>query len=117
MMHVGDIMIDVVGYLEYRGGVQYCRGYNEYHGVYFEYCGDTQYHGRYHNADGVYHECRGGVQDHGGIQSCYLSTSTVQKTPAVLMISPTVRRLQKMMISPSVLSIPHGTQDIPSWYS
>ena len=28
----GDIMINVGGYLEYRGGVQYCGGYHEYRG-------------------------------------------------------------------------------------
>ena len=29
---VGDIMINVGGYLEYRGGVQYRGGYHEYRG-------------------------------------------------------------------------------------
>ena len=29
---MGDIMINVGGYLEYRGGVQYRGGYHEYHG-------------------------------------------------------------------------------------
>ena len=32
MIHVGDIMMHVGGYHEYRGGVQYCGGYHEYHG-------------------------------------------------------------------------------------
>ena len=36
---VGDIMINVGGYLEYRGGVQYHGGYHEYRGGYLEYCG------------------------------------------------------------------------------
>ena len=42
---VGDIMINVGGYLEYRGGVQYRGGYHEYHGGYLEYRGDVQYRG------------------------------------------------------------------------
>ena len=35
----GDIMINVGGYLEYCGGVQYHGGYHEYRGGYLEYCG------------------------------------------------------------------------------
>ena len=34
MSTVGDIMINVDGYLEYRGSVQYCRGYHKYNGVF-----------------------------------------------------------------------------------
>ena len=32
-------MINVGGYLEYRGGVQYSGGYHEYRGGYLEYRG------------------------------------------------------------------------------
>ena len=32
-------MSTMQGYLEYRGGVQYCGGYHEYHGGYLEYRG------------------------------------------------------------------------------
>ena len=54
-------MINVGGYLEYRGGVQYCGGYHVYRGGYLEYrggCsvpwGDTMMN------MGRYHEYRGG---------------------------------------------------------
>ena len=35
----GDIMSTVGGYLEYRGGVQYCGGYHDKSGGYLEYRG------------------------------------------------------------------------------
>ena len=44
MSTVGDIMMHVEGYHEYRGGVQYCGGYHrlkfEYRGGYHETCGE-----------------------------------------------------------------------------
>ena len=47
----GDIMINVGGYLEYRGGVQYRGGYHEYRGgVILSTVGDVQYRGGYHDA-------------------------------------------------------------------
>ena len=57
----GDIMSTVGGYLEYRGGVQYCGGYLEYRGG-------------YHDARGGYHEYRGGCSVPWGEVFCYLST-------------------------------------------
>ena len=77
---VGDIMINVGGYLEYRGG------YHEYRGGYLEYRGDVQYRGGYHDARGGYHEYRGGK-------------SLLFEYPSVLMISPHMYH-----------DIPHGTQ-------
>ena len=44
---LGDIMINVGRYLEYRGGVQYRGGFHEYHGVILSIMGDTQYRGGY----------------------------------------------------------------------
>ena len=40
---VGDIMMHVEGYLEYRGDVQYRGGYHDKCGGYFEYRGGIQY--------------------------------------------------------------------------
>ena len=45
------------GYLEYRGGAQYCGGYCEYRVGYSVLWG-------YHDARGGYHEYHGGVQYH-----------------------------------------------------
>ena len=45
---VGDVMMNVGGYHEYRGGVQYLGGYHDtcgqydYRGGLFHYCGGTQ---------------------------------------------------------------------------
>ena len=45
---MGDIVINVGRYLEYRGG------YREYCGGYLEYCGDIQYHGDIMSTVGVF---------------------------------------------------------------
>ena len=55
MSTVGDIMMHVEGYHEYRGGVQHCGGY---HPLKFKYCGG------YHDTCGGYREYCGGVQYH-----------------------------------------------------
>ena len=39
-----DIMSTVGGYLEYRGGVQYCGGNHDACGGYHEHHGGVQYH-------------------------------------------------------------------------
>ena len=49
---VRDIVINVGGYFEYRGGVQYRGGYHEYHRGYLEFCGGVQRRGGYHDARG-----------------------------------------------------------------
>ena len=45
-------MINVGGYLEYRGGCSVPWGYHEYRGGYLEYRGDVQYREGYHDARG-----------------------------------------------------------------
>ena len=89
-------MCSTVGGAQYRGGVQYRGGYHEYRGGYLEYRGG--YHDKcvgdilstvgVFSTVGVYHEYRGW----GMFSTC-------------------------IMISPTVLNIPHGTQDNPPWYS
>ena len=66
---VGDIMINVGGYFEHRGGVQYLGGYHEYHGGYLEFCGVFNTVGDIMMHVGEYHEYCGGVQYRGGIPS------------------------------------------------
>ena len=56
---LGDIMINVGGYLEYRAGVQYRGDIMSTVGVILSTVGDVQYRGGYH-------EYRGGVQYRGG---------------------------------------------------
>ena len=54
-------MINVGGYLEYRGGVQYRGGYHEYRGgLSCVPWGIFSTVGGYHDARGGYHEYRGG---------------------------------------------------------
>ena len=71
---VRDIMSTVGGYLEYRGGVQYCGRYHDKCGGYLEYRGGLQYRGGYYEYCGGYLEYRGGSSvpwgyhdPHGGI--------------------------------------------------
>ena len=97
--------------------------------------GDTQYHGGYHDARGGYYEYCGVVSTVGDTILCNLSTvgdimihvwdimSTVGcSVPWGIQItkhsSPTVHMISPMyiMIFSTVLSIPHGTQDIPHIY-
>ena len=58
---VGDIMINVGGYLEYRGGCSVPWGdIMSTVGVILSTVGDVQYRGGFHDARGGYHEYRGG---------------------------------------------------------
>ena len=59
-------MSTVGGYLEYRGSVQYCGGYHEYHGGYLEYHGGCSVPWGYHDACGDVISTVEGVQYHGG---------------------------------------------------
>ena len=67
-------MINVGGYLEYRGGVQYRGDIMSTVGVILSTVGDVQYRGGYHDACGGYHEYRGGCSVPWGGVFCYLST-------------------------------------------
>ena len=133
------------GYLKYHGDVQYCGGYNGGYFVYcggVQYCGDVQYCGGYPEYCGGYsvlwgnHDARGDIMstvwgfNTVGDNLLLFKYPTVLNTPTVLMISPTLLKLQRMVsshgtehphsthdISTTVLSIPQDTQDNPPQYS
>ena len=118
---VGDIMINVGGYLEYRGGVQHRGGYHEYRGgLSWVPWGMFSTVGGYHDARGGYHEYRGGCSVPWGEKSfvIWVPHGTEHPPryswypPTCIMISPTVLKFQRM-VSPTVLNTPHGTQDNP----
>ena len=73
-------------------------------GVYHDKC---EGRGGYHDARGGYHEYRGGVQYRGG-NLLLFEYPYGTKHPHGTHVIPTF-----IMISPTVLNIPHGTQDIP----
>ena len=93
----GDIMINVGGYHEYRGG------YLEYRGGCSVPWGEIMMH------VGGYHEYRGGCSVPWGESQLLFEYPTVLNTPTVLMIYPHMHH-----------DIPHGTQiskdGIPPWY-
>ena len=65
-------MINVGGYLEYRGGCSVPWGdIMSTMGGYLEYRGGVQYRGGYHDARGGYHDARGGIMSTvEGVQYC-----------------------------------------------
>ena len=107
---VGDIMINVRGYLEYRWGY-------------------LEYRGRYDARGGIYISTVG-VGVFSTVEEkifCYLSTPTVLNTPHASHdiphihhdIPPRYSRYPPtfIIISPTVLYIPHGTQDSPHMHN
>ena len=129
MINVGDILSTVGVFRVLWGDIMSTVG------IILSTVGDTQYRGEYHDARGGYHEYCGGVQYHGGKNVLLFEYPTVLNTPMVLMISPQIyydiphgTQISKdgiphgtehpmcIMIFPTVLSIPHSTQDNPPRY-
>ena len=87
-------MINVGGYLEYRGGVQYRGDIMSTVEVILSTVGDIQCRGGYRDARGGYRDARGGYHEYrGGVQYrrgnlLLFEYPTVLNTPMVLMISP-----------------------------
>ena len=95
-----------VGGAQYRGGVQYRGGYHEYRGGYLEYRGGVQFRGGLSWVPwGGYREYRGVFSTVGDIMSTVEGVQYCWEKNLLLFEYP------------AVLNSPHGTHDIPPWYS
>ena len=124
-------------------GIQYHGDIISTMGIILSTVGDVQYCGGYHDACGGNHEYYGGCSVPWRENLLLFEYPMVLNTPIVLMISPTCIMISPygtqiskdsiphgtehphgthdiptcIMISSTVLNIPHSTQDNPPWYS